>query len=269
MCGVTLSRLMNYCYSCGQEHLLENEFDFDECKCGAEVHPKFNFCYACGRDISDEWNNVIKRAKGFKLEWECDEGCGGNVQEFMSYCPWCGEEQYWESFYSDDFECNQCEVSVSKEWQYCPFCGKEVDWAKQFIKNENDDIRQLFQEYEKLYKNSIGILLEMKEFFKKDIRNYYEIKSSLEERREKFDYQVTKMLSRYGYRNLSIRKMMDKEWDSINLNDDIIPIVLIIPVFPYVIVANDRIVVNKIKKLKIWKMYIFKVRNLVHNVIEE
>ncbi len=140
-CGEIVSRLMNYCPSCGEEQTWGDIHGNDECYyCGTEVHPSFNYCYACGEDIEPEgWNDPIQRPKGFNLSWECDEECGGSVQEFMSYCPWCGEEQTWDEFYSKDYVCENCEVSVSTDWSICPFCCEELEWEYEDEDEDEDE----------------------------------------------------------------------------------------------------------------------------------
>jgi hypothetical protein len=127
-CGKEISRLMNFCPSCGRAQKWRAEFGLDECySCRSEVHSKFNFCYACGKNIEEgTGNKPVDRMKGFDLKWECDEECGGSVQEYMRYCPWCGKQQVWQKFYSNDIECPDCGASANPKWVCCVFCGCEL-----------------------------------------------------------------------------------------------------------------------------------------------
>lgn len=136
-CNAELIELMNYCPNCGKEKFWNSKNAATLCpRCNTSINKGFNYCCVCGEDVYPDGQHEPKtRAAGFRLEHECSNGCKGSVQEFMTFCPWCGRKQKWKDFY-DSRSCSNCEVSLMDEWYYCVFCGKLIDkgdpqsWAR-------------------------------------------------------------------------------------------------------------------------------------------
>lgn len=136
-CSHNLEPLMSYCPNCGKQKLWTFRESALSCpSCESSLNKNFNYCFVCDEDVYPEGQREPKtRAAGFRLEHDCSRGCGGRVQEFMTYCPWCGEKQKWSNFY-DSGSCPNCKVSLENNWYYCVFCGKLIDkenpqsWAR-------------------------------------------------------------------------------------------------------------------------------------------
>lgn len=124
-CDAKLNELMNYCFNCGKKHSGPDSEEIKCNNCKRTVHISFNYCYECGEDLNPGgWNQPKAKIEGYSLKFKCD--CGGKVQEFMAYCPWCGEQQVWENRYGNEY-CKNCESNLSKDWYYCVFCGALID----------------------------------------------------------------------------------------------------------------------------------------------
>lgn len=136
-CNQELVELMNFCPNCGEEKFWNSKNAATLCpRCNTGINKGFNYCCVCGEDVYPDGQHEPKtRAAGFSLEHECSYGCGGRVQEFMTFCPWCGRKQKWKDFY-DSRSCSNCNVSLMNQWYYCVFCGKLIDkgdpqsWAR-------------------------------------------------------------------------------------------------------------------------------------------
>ena len=134
-CDVELDGLMNYCFNCGEKQKIPNTEELKCKKCKRPVHYSFNHCYECGEDLNPDGRNQPKvKITGYELKFKCDD-CRGKIQEYMSYCPWCGEKQLWENKYGDEY-CEPCERNISGKWHYCVYCGDLIDrsdpgsWAR-------------------------------------------------------------------------------------------------------------------------------------------
>ncbi len=80
-----------------------------------------------------------------------------------------------------------------------------------------DDIsRQVLQEYEKIVEKHSKFLNRVKEGYKNDFKLGNE-KELLKERKNAFDYRVTRMLHSYGFYGINIRDNLDQIWDNIPL----------------------------------------------------
>lgn len=159
-CDSKVNKLMNYCPTCSEELEWTSATDNYCDTCGAPVSAKFNFCYACGEDLSpDEWLDDVTMAKGFKLEHKCrNRSCHGLIQEYMSYCPSCGDEQIWKGFYEkkDIFYCDHCGVNIKGDWDYCPFCGEDIIWQElKIIKDLSDLVAKVINYIEKLGRKAV------------------------------------------------------------------------------------------------------------------
>ncbi len=79
-------------------------------------------------DSSRSWQKVRRGAfnkqyaKQLETKFECSY-CEGPVSEFMSSCPWCGNDccvhQQETSFPA---YCPRCHRGMKLDWQYCPWC---------------------------------------------------------------------------------------------------------------------------------------------------
>jgi len=139
-CGLPVEKWSNYCPICGESLTWEGKSNHQECpECESPVHPKFNFCWACGTEFDGEYD-PIAIAKGFKLEYDCDnDECDGRVARMMSHCPWCGKPQEWDfelprnhALYEKEKRCRKylglggCGRNVDPRWYFCAFCGERL-----------------------------------------------------------------------------------------------------------------------------------------------
>lgn len=133
----------------------------------------------------------------------------------------------------------------------------------------DDQKRQILQEFDKIVESHTGYVKETKENFK-DQFSFKNLKGLLKERKDAFDYKLTRMMNSYGYTNIGLRNKLDNIWEDIAITQPaykkyIRPLRYIYPVTLVMDLIDD----TSLLKMQIWKNYTSDAKEVVEEIIDE